>query len=241
MRKFAPGDGLRMIVDRFAASAWMAGLALCCALLAAEILKPDRVVTRAAMLELEHVVPTRIRQWRVDAAPPPVQPASEDRASRRSPGEQQILARTYVDDRGRRVMLVISYGLDPTNDGLQGHRPEYCYQAQGFSVQTLRDERLVLGGSQLPVRRLVAERGLRQEPITYWMMVGERAVRPGWERKFEQLRAGLGGRVPEGMLVRVSSLERDARVGHAVQAQFIESLLASLDAHARARVAGVAI
>lgn len=227
---------------RVAARAWMAGFALVGALVAAEVLRPDRDQARSSMISLEQAVPQRIGVWRAEAATLSVPPSDESRMDTpRLLGDQQVLARTYVDDSGVRVMLVISYGVDLSSDGLQGHRPEYCYQAQGFSVQFLGDEQLALATGGLPVRRLMAERGRRHEPITYWMMVGERAVRPGWGRKLEQLRAGLGGRVPASMLVRVSTLERDARAGHATQAQFIETLLASLDARVRARIAGVAI
>ena len=227
-------------MPRLAAGIWIAGLALCAAALAAEAFRPDRTIARASMLTLENAVPARVQGWRVEAAPPPVQPRTE-REPGAAPTDQQILSRTYVDDAGRRVMLVISYGVDPSVDGLQGHRPEFCYQAQGFSVRSLGDARLAPEAGALPVRRLLAERGTRREPITYWMLVGNRAVRPGWDRKLTQLQFGLRGTIPEGLLVRVSSLDRDATSGHAVQAEFIRALLGSVDPAVRPRLAGAAV
>lgn len=227
-------------MTRPAARVWIAALALCAAALAAEAWRPDRTLARASMLSLESVVPAHLQGWRVEAAPPPVSPRAEREPGAAHP-DQQILSRTYVDEAGRRVMLVISYGIDPSVDGLQGHRPEFCYQAQGFSVRFLGDERLAPDAGALPVRRLLAERGTRREPITYWMLVGNRAVRPGWERKIAQLRFGLAGTVPEGLLVRVSTLDREAASGHAVQAEFIRALLDSVDAGVRPRLAGAAV
>ncbi|MEN9904619.1 MAG: exosortase, partial [Pseudomonadota bacterium] len=44
----------------------------------------------------------------------------------------QTLSRVYVDGNGQRIMLAIAYGSRQLGNALQAHRPEYCYQAQGF-------------------------------------------------------------------------------------------------------------
>lgn len=225
-------------MPRSVARAWIAGLALGGALLAAEALRPDTDAARSAMIALEEAVPQHVGRWTMRTAPLPEQAAGEVRPAADA-AAQQVIARTYVDDAGRWVMLAISYGVDP--NGLQGHRPEYCYQGQGFSIDGSRDEQLALGDGRLPVRRLVATRGVRHEPITYWMTVGRKAVRPGLERKLEQLRATLGGRFPEGMVVRVSSLGHNVAEGHALQVEFIQALLGALEPGTRARLAGTAI
>ena len=133
----------------------------------------------------------------------------------------QTVARTYVDSQGRRIMLSIAYGGNQLGNALQAHRPEYCYKAQGFSLLASMDAMLPLRGGVLPVRRLVARQASRNEAITYWMTVGETAALPGIRRKLAQLRYGLSGEIPDGMLIRVSSLDGDAQRAFALQAAFI--------------------
>jgi hypothetical protein len=58
------------------------------------------------------------------------------------------------------------------------------------------------------------------------------------ERLAEQLRHGLAGRLPDGMMVRVSSLSRDVPGAYAAQHAFIGALLASAGAEGATRLAG---
>jgi hypothetical protein len=44
------------------------------------------------------------------------------------------------------------------------------------------------------------------------------------QEQIEQLRYGLRGEIPDGMLVRVSSLNRDSKNPFALQARFINDL-----------------
>ena len=50
----------------------------------------------------------------------------------------QILTRTYVNKDGYRIMLSMAYG-DDQRGGLQAHRPEVCYPAQGFKLGSIED------------------------------------------------------------------------------------------------------
>jgi len=52
------------------------------------------------------------------------------------------------------------------------------------------------------------------------------------------LRFGLRGTVPDGMLVRVSSLDADERSGYALHDRFVRDLLGSLAPLVRARLLG---
>ena len=56
------------------------------------------------------------------------------------------------------------------------------------------------------------------------MTIGDQPTLPGVPRKIEQLRYGLRGEIPDGMLVRVSSLNRDSKNPFALQARFINDL-----------------
>ena len=74
--------------------------------------------------------------------------------------------------------------------------------------------------------------------ITYWVTVGNKAVLPGLDQKLQQLRYGLTGSVPDGMLVRVSSISTDNERAYQLQANFIQDLLIVIDGKDRVRLIG---
>ncbi len=154
---------------------------------------------------------------------------------------QQTLARVYRHRRLGQVMLAAAYGGDQS-DATRVHRPEVCYPAQGFAISNVQQERLVFGhGAEkrsLPVRRLIARMGSRHEPITYWITVGSLVAATASDQKLIQLRYAVRGVVPDGLLMRISSLERDVPQAWWVHRRFIDDLLSVvLPAH-RERVFG---
>jgi EpsI family protein len=58
------------------------------------------------------------------------------------------------------------------------------------------------------VRRLFTSKGSREEPLTYWFTVGDRAVQ-GWNARLVELSYTLTGQIPDGLLFRVSSIDAD--------------------------------
>jgi EpsI family protein len=197
----------------------------------------QRQAAQRPQVDLEAMIPAQFGGWRVTGDLVPLQ-ASPDLAARLDELYSQVLARTYVDAGNRRVMLSIAYGGDQLSDRTQVHRPENCYAGQGFAIRRIRDESLATGVGAIPVRRLFAQRGARREPVSYWITIGDDAMLPGLERKLAQLRLGLGGTIPDGMLVRVSSLDSDAEAGYALQDRFLRELLGAMAPAARARLVG---
>ncbi|MCK2086855.1 EpsI family protein [Thauera aromatica] len=203
-----------------------AGLAVVLLLTAglARFLTPDRLQAQLdPMPPLSQLVPETLGHWRHDARADIllVEPNTQASVQRLY---SQTLARTYINPAGERIMLSIAYGGRQMGDELQAHRPEYCYQAQGFELLDSRDVPLALGGQLLNVRRLVAVRHERVEPITYWMTIGKRPALPGWRRKWAQMRSGLSGEVPDGTLIRVSSLSTRTDQAFALQADFVAAM-----------------
>jgi EpsI family protein len=185
---------------------------------------------------LESLFPKRFGAWRVDAGIPVVLP-SPDVQAEIDAIYNQVLARTYVNGDGERIMLTVAYGGDQY-DGTSAHRPEGCYPAAGFEITFNEKAVQRVASTGLAVRRLMSQRGERFEPITYWVMVGSTVATTGIEQKLAQLRYGLHGVVADGMLVRVSSIDRDMAHGHAVQVGFIDALAAALPGPLRSRVFG---
>lgn len=212
---------------------WMMVVAL-----AAWLLSPTRLLaTEHGERRLEDMVPRAFAGWRMDEQQLSmvVNPQAEAMLKQ---VYAQTLSRTYVDAVGHRVMLSIAYGTDQ-RDGMQMHYPEVCYPAQGFQVLGRRDVELELSGRRLPARLVETELGTqRHEPLIYWTVIGERVVRNGVDKKIAELHYGLRGVVPDGMLVRISSIDRDDRAAFALQEQFATDLLLALTPQDRLRLVG---
>ncbi|PZO20603.1 MAG: EpsI family protein [Burkholderiales bacterium] len=150
----------------------------------------------------------------------------------------QTLTRNYIDADGYRVMLSIAYGRNQS-DNLQLHKPEVCYPAQGFKLEKLERVPLNLLDQSISTTRMETHLGQRFEPVTYWTVVGDHITTTGIDKKLTEMRYGLRGRVPDGMLVRVSSIDRDSARAHRIQAEFAAAMVAAIAPEHRARFAGV--
>ena len=186
--------------------------------------------------ELETLFPKKFGPWRLDASMPVVLPAPDVQAQL-DVIYNQVLSRTYVNAAGQRIMLSVAYGGDQS-DGTSAHRPEVCYPAQGFEITANEKAAQSAAGGTLVVRKLMSKLGGRNEPITYWVVVGSEVATTGIEQKLAQMRYGLRGVIADGMLVRVSSIDTDMTRGHAVQSGFIAEMAAAIPSQARTRVFG---
>jgi EpsI family protein len=90
----------------------------------------------------------------------------------------------------------------------------------------------------LPVKRLVARLDRRNEPITYWITIGDKAVMSGIEQKLQRLAYGLSGKIPDGMLVRVSTIQANEDDAYRVQDRFVTDMLDVMAPKDRARLLG---
>ena len=195
-----------------------------------------KIADLSPRVDLEVLVPRQFGQWRVDDNVLPIRPSPEAEALLNRL-YNQTLSRTYVSAQGDRVMLSIAYGGDQS-DAMQVHRPEVCYSAQGFEVFNEVRGFLKTSFGQLPVKRLFAKQGLRAEPITYWITIGDKLTYAGFRQKLVQLSYGLTGKVPDGMLVRVSTIDPVAARAYELQDAFVNDLIDSLEPYARTRLIG---
>jgi EpsI family protein len=209
-------------------------LAFASAAIAAPLLKPAPADVSA--VNLETMIPSAFGDWRLDPSVEPIAPAP-DVQSNLDRIYNQIVSRAYVNDAGEQMMLTVAYGGDQS-DALKAHRQEVCYSAQGFAIRGLERGTMSAGGRTIPVTRFDAVRGERSEPVTYWLTMGDRVVLGRLERLRVQLASGLAGRLPDGMLVRVSSIGSDAARGYAAQQAFVASALAAMPPAHAARLVG---
>jgi EpsI family protein len=203
----------------------------------AVVLRPtQKLADLGPKIDLEAMIPSHFGDWKIDRTIVPLLPAPDVQA-KLDKIYNQTLARTYVDSRGKRIMLSIAYGGDQS-DAMQVHLPEVCYAAQGFQVKKSAEGEVLVGDREIPVRRVVATLGARVEPITYWITVGDQVVNNRIKRKLAQVRSGMAGRVPDGMLVRVSSIGREETEAYAIQDGFLRDMLRTMRADDLERVTG---
>lgn len=221
---------------RFAASALL-GVAMATTSALTGALTPTvRLSQLQAQFSLEQMIPARFADWTVDAAVLPLK-ADPERQSVLEKIYDQTLSRTYVNGAGERVMLSIAYGGDQSR-ALQVHLPEVCYVAQGFDMVKQSEGALATRFGAVPVKRLVARQSSRNEPITYWITVGDRAIKSSIEQKIQRLAYGLSGKIPDGMLVRVSTIQADEALAYRLQDRFVGQMLDALERKDRARLLG---
>lgn len=195
---------------------------------------------------LSQLVPAQFGEWHELEAP-----AATVDPRRQRPGEtdfeapyDDVLMRSYTNDRGDIVMLALAYGRHQRQE-IKIHRPELCYIAQGFSV--LRRSDAAFAMPALPAaegtRMLVSAPG-RSEAVSYWIRIGGLYSRSAWKTRAHIFTEGMRGRVVDGMLVRVSQIVPDAAAAvearYEVQEKFLGDLVRAMPGDARWLLTGAA-
>lgn len=188
--------------------------------------------------KLEKVVPAQFAGWRIDPNTP-AQIISPELQAKLADLYSDTLTRTYINADGDQVMLSLAYGADQSRS-LQVHKPEVCYEGQGFKIEETRKDDAQITEGRVPVMRVLTQKGARNEPVTYWIRSGDVIVRGWFEQNVARVQAGLAGHYPDGILVRVSTIDPDASHAYAVQDRFVKDLLASMPQEGRRILLGSA-
>jgi EpsI family protein len=211
---------------------WRQAIAFALLLLSASafawVLTPhERMALFSNDLHLESDIPRSFQGWRLDESlvSSVVNP---QQAQLLSELYSQNLSRVYVNHKGQRMMLSISYG-GKQEGNLELHRPEVCYVAQGSTLQGQGTASLVLGEArEVRLVRLLADKpGTSREPVSYWMRVGDDVIGSGLSQQLSRIKHGLQGYIPDGVLFRVSSYSDDAPLAYSLHEDFVRSLFAS--------------
>ena len=223
------------------ASQWVAiavALLMMSAAWLAVVLRPaPRPANSPPTIVLDAVVPKQFGDWRElpSANVQVVNPQTQELLDKLY---SQTLSRTYVNSAGYRIMMSLAYG-DDQRGGLQAHMPEVCYPAQGFKVHSVTPGSVSTPWGEIAGKRVLTSLGQRTEPITYWFAMGDRAVGSKFEQRMVEIRFGMTGQVPDGLLFRISSIDADAEAAFRQHASFAASILAEMPESIRRRVAGI--
>lgn len=199
-------------------------------------LRPTQKISDQGGIDLETMIPRAFGDWR-ELSQNSVQIVDPQQQEMIDSIYTQTLSRTYVNTQGYRIMLSIAYGEDQ-RDAMQTHYPEVCYPAQGFSLQDKKNGTLTTESGLIPVTRLLTNLGQRHEPVTYWTTVGDRVVRNGIQKKLAEMSYGLNNKIPDGMLIRVSSIDGETTNAYAMQMEFADRMLGALTPEYRKKLNG---
>ncbi len=213
---------------------------VCTSAFAYNVRPTHKIADEGEKVDLENLIPQQFNEWRiVNMAAQIVNPET---AAAISKIYAQTLSRVYENAKGQRIMLSIAYGRDQS-DSVGAHLPEGCYGGQGFAINSIEKTQLSTAFGSIPVIRLLASKSDRIEPITYWLTTGKKVGYPGWETKKIKLNYALKGSIPDGLLMRVSSLApstalEDIEATYAIQKIFAQDLLTSVSPLQRMHLIG---
>jgi len=173
--------------------------------------------------KLDTVVPARIGAWTMTPSEAFVLPKTPGSLADRLYSD--TVSRLYIAPAALPVMMVLAYG-NLQSDLLQLHRPEVCYAAVGFQISNSTKLNLPLATNLVvPARELTATNDNRVEPITYWTRIGDFLPTSRREQRTMRLREQLAGIVPDGILVRLSTVAEPTPATFATLAAFGRALV----------------
>jgi EpsI family protein len=202
-------------------------LVLCAMVLSWALTPREPMAFFSTDIQLESAIPRHFQGWHVDQTQL-ARVVNPQQAELLQSLYSQNLTRVYINDNGQHIMLSISYG-DKQGGSLELHRPEVCYVAQGASIETRGISLLELSGAPkaIVLTRLTAQHRGGNEPISYWMRVGDDMMASGLSQQFSRIKHGLNGWIPDGLLFRVSSISAKPEEAYALHEQFVQDLFAS--------------
>jgi EpsI family protein len=191
-------------------------------------------------LSLEAMIPKRFGDWREKHFEHVVNPQERELLHKLY---SDTLSRTYVNSSGYMIMLSLAHGRDQRGD-LAAHMPEVCYPANGFTLHRTESGQVATPYGEIAVRRLLMSKGAREEPVTYWFTFGGEPISldqagERLRRRLVELRFAFTGRIPDGLLFRVSSIDRDQARASQAHDQFVNDLLSALPPMERKRLSGL--
>lgn len=172
--------------------------------LSATLLKPTLSSVDNAP-DLETTVPKKFGDW--TAVPNPglqVSTSTGDGPDQNRPYDQTVM-RTYVNTQGQVVMLALAWGRRQQQE-VKVHRPDLCYVAQGYQIQSLAPARFKVSDPSIhPVgKHMVASSSRGAEAVAYWIRIGTLYSEDAWATRMHILKDGFQGHIPDGILVRAS-------------------------------------
>ena len=199
-----------------------------------KVLEPTELMARSsAAPSLENVIPKKFGTWTLVPEISPVKPTDPEGFYQPDALSAKVysqeVGRGYTDGQGNIVMLLVAYG-PVQNYRLKSHRPEICYTANGFRISDKTQSAINYrdGAGPIKMTRMIAQRESRLEPLSYWMRIGNDISNGVVDAQLSRLKYGLRGVIPDGALIRVSTIGLPREASFKLQDQFIRDMLAAI-------------
>lgn len=185
--------------------------------------------------KLETLIPDKVGRWTYQTESGLVLPPRDQLSDRIY---DDLVTRVYAAPDGTGVMLLIAYSGE--QDGmLQVHRPEVCYPASGYSLTGMQEVPIALGGGvEVPSRFIIAEGLSRTEQLIYWTRIGPSFPTRWIAQRGAVIEENLKGIIPDGVLVRISTIMPDNNAALGVLKDFARELIRVAPAKARQALIG---
>ena len=204
--------------------AMLAGGAMALTSASAYAVMPRRQEHRLARQKLGGLIARQVGPWGA-VAPVGVVVTSEEVEN--SDGYDQLLTRVYSAAGLPTIMLLIAYG-STQGGSLQLHRPETCYPGQGFRLGQFAETDFAFRPDQpVQARRFTAYRDTRTERLVYWTRIADSFPRNTAQEYRAIFGSVLRGTVPDGILVRLSTIDDDISAGDRALTRFAQTMVAT--------------
>jgi EpsI family protein len=137
-----------------------------------------------------------------------------------------LITRVYERADAPPVMLLLAY--NNLQDGIvQVHRPEVCYPVGGYELSATREVPILVRGREIPANLFTAKGPDRIEQVLYFTRLGNAYPRSWGEQRWSVIQANLGGRIPDGLMLRVSMLGGDQALALPLLSGFTSNFIAA--------------
>jgi EpsI family protein len=174
--------------------------------------------------KLERVLPEKIGRWTYISSSGLVIPP-EDQLSRAL--YSQLLTRVYGAEDGSSMMVLVAHSGSQTGI-LQIHRPEICYNAGGYALSEVEPHVVKLPSGAIPTMSMAATNGSRNEQLVYWTRIGNHMPTSWRQQRMAVAIDNLKGRIPDAVMVRVSTISNNRNAALQSIDEFIGAMLASM-------------
>lgn len=203
----------------------IAGGIILAATAASQTLRPTRIFDRLTREELSGAIPKVVGPYRFSSTSGLILPPRDELSEKLY---DQVLTRVYEAPDAIPVLALFAYG-SVQNLSLELHRPDECYPQQGFVITDPKTISVQLGRHDIPASFLTATRKDGYvEQVLFWSRIGQTFPADRVAQSLVVARENFSGRMPDGLLARISVPTRSPEHGLQIARSFLQQLVNAL-------------
>lgn len=119
-------------------------------------------------------------------------------------GVDDSILMSYVDNENRSVQLYVGY-YESQREGDLIHSPKNCMPGSGWNITSTSIENVLVGGKEIPVIKLILERGISKQVSLYWFQSRGRYISSEYWQKIYLVWDAISKNRTDGSFVRLIS------------------------------------